>query len=102
MARIIFKVFFNIMKTLANGLLVIVNPLVSNVFPSFSNMITTFNSYVNTYFTGGLNYFFHILPPNTRKFLLLYLGILVSYYTITISLHAILKVYTIIKNIKIW
>ena len=62
MAKIIFKVFFGIMKTIANGILAIINPLVANVFPSFTNMIATFNGYVNTYIGGGLNYFFHILP----------------------------------------
>lgn len=102
MAKIIFKVFFGIMKTIANGLLVLINPLVANLFPNFSTMVYNFNLYINTYFTSALNYFFHILPPNARSLVLLYLTILVSYYTISITLHGILKVYTIIKNIKIW
>lgn len=102
MAKIIFKVFFAIIKTVANGILALVNPIVANVFPSFSSMVAQFNSYVDTYFTSGLNYFFHILPPNARNLIILYLTILLSYYTITITVHAILKVYTIIKNIKIW
>lgn len=102
MASAIFTVFFNIIKTLANVVLAPINLLVVNLFPSFSGLISTFNNALNLYVGNTLNYFFYILPPNARTFVLLYVGLLVSFYTISITTHAILKVYTLIKNIKIW
>ena len=102
MAKAIFNVLFKVIKTIANLLLTPINLIVSNLFPDFANLVNTFNTALNTFVTGTLNYFFHILPPNCRAFILLYFTVMVSYYTISISIHAILKVYTIIKNIKIW
>ena len=88
MAKAIFNVFFKIINGVASVLLFPVNKL--------------FNTVVNNYIGDGVAYFFTILPPNTRSVVLIYLALLVSYYTVSISLHAILKVYTIIKNIKFW
>lgn len=102
MAKAIFNVFFKIINGVVSVLLFPVNKLVATAFPDFSNMITTFNTVVNNYIGDGVAYFFTILPPNTRSVVLIYLALLVSYYTVSISLHAILKVYTIIKNIKFW
>lgn len=102
MAKIIFKVLFNIMKTLAQGLLLPINAIVANAFPSFSELISTFNYVLNNYLGRGLSYFFNILPVHTRHLILLYLTILITYYTISFTVHAILKVFTILKNIKVW
>lgn len=102
MGKAIFKVFFSIINGIVSVILSPVNTLVSGVFPDFSNMVNTFNSVVNTYIGGGVTWFFAILPPGTRSVVLIYLSFLVGYYTVSISLHAILKVYTIIKNIKFW
>lgn len=102
MAKAIFNVFFKIINALLAVILAPVNLLVKNAFPDFSNMISTFNNFLNTYIGGSLSWFFSILPPNTRSIVLIYLALLVAYYSISISLHAILKVYTVIKNIKFW
>lgn len=102
MAKAIFSVLFKIIKGLANTVLAPINLAVATLFPDFSNLVGTFNTAVSTFFTGSLNYFFHILPPNCRAFVLLYLTLMVAFYTFSITAHAILKVYTIIKNIKIW
>lgn len=102
MAKALFSVFFKVIKGIATVILTPINALVSNLFPDFSNLIATFNTAVGTFLTGSLNYFFHILPPNCRTFVLLWLTLLIAFYTFSITAHAILKVYTIIKNIKIW
>lgn len=102
MARAIFKVFFGIIETLVNVVLAPINLLIAGLFPSFSGLINNFNYVLNNYIGNGIRYFFSILPPTTRSMVLLYLSIMVSYYTITISVHAILKLYTVIKNIKFW
>lgn len=102
MGRAIFNVFFKIISSIVSLVLYPVNQLISGIFPDFSNMISTFNYVLDNYLGDGLAYFFNILPPTCRGIVLLYLGLLVSYYTVSISLHAILKVYTVIKNIKFW
>lgn len=102
MARILFKVFFGIITTLTNVILTPVNLLVSGLFPDLSNIIARFTYACNTYLGGGLTWFYTIIPTNARNLITIYVTILISYYTISISVHAILKVYTIIKNVKIW
>lgn len=102
MARAIFKVFFSIMKAVANIFLAPVNLLVANFLPDLTQMISKFNLAVNYYLGGGLSYFAHILPPTTRNVIVIYLMVLVGYYTISAAVHIVLKVITIIKNIKIW
>lgn len=102
MAKAIFGALFKIIKGVANIVLLPINALVSNLLPDLSALISTFNTAVTTFFTGGLNYFFHILPPHCRTFVLLWLTLLIAFYTFSITAHFILKVYTIIKNIKIW
>lgn len=102
LGKAIFKVLLKFIKSIANIILAPINLLVVNLFPSFSNLVSTFNSAVSQFVGNGLGWFSHILPPNTRGFILVYLGILVSYYTITITIHIILKVIQVIKAIKIW
>lgn len=102
MAKAIFKVLFLVIKAIANVFLAPVNLIVSNVFPDFTTMIARFNVGVSTYVGSGLAYFGNLLPPYTKEFVLLYLTILIVYYTISISVHLIMKVIYIIKAIKIW
>lgn len=102
MAKAIFTVFFKIIKGLVNVILAPINLIVANLFPSFSTLISTFNSGVNTFLGNGLSFFLHILPPSCRTLILLWLTFLISYYSISLSIHAILKVYKLIKQIKIW
>lgn len=102
MFKILFDVLFSVISGIANVILAPINLLVAGLIPDTAKLINTFNTAVNTFIGDGLNYFFSMLPPNCRFFVLLYLTFLVAYYTISISVHAILKVYKIIQNIKIW
>ena len=102
MAKAIFNVFFKIIKSVVNIFLAPINLLVVNLFPDLSNLISTFNAGVEKLLGSGLGFFAHFLPPTTRVIILLWLGVLVSYYTITYSVHLILKVIHIIKKLKIW
>lgn len=102
MAKAIFSVFFKIIKGIVSVLLSPVNLLVTNLFPDFTNLINTFNNAVTTYIGAPLGYFFNILPPNCRTAIILYLSILITYYTTSLTIHAILKIYKLIKNIKFW
>lgn len=102
MARAIFKVFFSIITSLVSIVLAPINILASSVLPDLTLIINKFNYALNTYFGRGLTWFFSILPSGVRSVVIIYLVILVSYYTITISIHGILKVYHIIQRIKFW
>ena len=102
MAKAIFKVLFSIIKKIVEIFLIPVNLLIVNLFPDLSSIISTFNSAINQLIGGTLGYFATILPPITKNIILLWLGILISYYTIIFSFHLIMKVIAIIKAIKIW
>lgn len=102
MGKAIFKVLLKFIKGVADLILQPINLLVVNLVPDLSNLISTFNSAVNQIIGGNLAFFAHLLPPTTRGLIAFYLGFLITYYTIVISAHAILKVINIIKAIKIW
>lgn len=102
MFKALFKVLLKLIKSIVDIILTPINLLISSLFPSFSSMISTFNSAVSNYVGSGLAWFSHLLPPGVRSLIILYLGFLIAYYTITISVHAIIKVIHVIKAIKIW
>ena len=89
-------------KSIADLILSPINVLVVNLVPDLSAKISAFNSALNNVIGPTLGYFSHLLPPYTRTLIIFYLGFLITYYTIVISVHAILKVIEIIKAIKIW
>lgn len=102
MAKVLFNVFFNIIKSIINVVLTPINLIVSNFFPNLATIINSFNGALKIYLGGGLSYFFNLIPPTSRTLILLYLSILLAYYTAIFSYHLILKVFQIIKKIKIW
>lgn len=102
MFKALFNVLFGVIVGIVNIILTPINLLVSGLIPDVSQMIATFNAGVTMFFNSSLNYFFSILPPNCRTFIIIYLLFLISYYTISFSVHAIVKVYKIIKAVKIW
>lgn len=102
MIKLFFQLFLKLIKSIVNILLLPVNALITNLFPSFSTMISSFNNAVTTVIGGGLGWFSHLLPPVCKSMIVLYLGILIAYYSIAFSVHLILKVIHIIKEVKIW
>lgn len=102
MAKAFFNVFLKLITNICNIVLHPINLLLTNFFPDFSNVINTFNETLTLIGGNALDYIVHLIPPTTLSVIQIYLTIVVSYYTISISIHVILKVWTIIKNIKIW
>lgn len=102
MAKAIFSVFLKFIKSIVNIFLTPINALVVGLFPDLSNLLSSFNAFVEQFIGVNLAFFSHMLPPNTRTMILFYLGLLISYYTISITAHGIYKIITIIKQIKIW
>ena len=102
MAKALFNVFFNIIKSITNVVLSPINLIVANFFPNLTTILNSFNSALKIYLGGGLSYFFNLIPPTSRTLILLYLSILLAYYSGIFAYHLILKVFQIIKRIKIW
>lgn len=102
MFKALFNVLFGVITGIVNIVLTPINALVSTLLPDVSDMVGTFNIVLDNYIGDGVTYFFSILPPNCRAFIIVYLTFMISYYTISISVHGFIKVYAIIKNIKIW
>lgn len=100
--QVLFTLLFKFIVSIANFFLIPVNAIINNVFPDFSNMISTFNYILNRYLGNGISWFFHILPPRTQVFVLLYVDCLVIFYVVSLAIHGVIKVIEIIKNIKIW
>lgn len=102
MGSALFNVLFKIIGTIVGIFTAPINLILINFFPDFTTVIANFNNAVTTLIGGGLGFFSEILPPITRATILFYLGVVISYYVIAVNLHLILKVITIIKNLKIW
>lgn len=102
MARAIFKVFYTIIVALTGVIVAPINALVVNLFPDISSIVGYVNYVLQNYVANGFIWFFSMIPSTARTLVILYLTILVGYYTISISVHAILKAYQIIKKIKFW
>ena len=81
MAKAIFKVLLKLIKGVVNIILAPINLLVVNMFPDLSSLLSSFNTIVSNVIGSGLSWFAHLLPPNTKTFILLYLSILIIYYT---------------------
>lgn len=102
MAKAIFNVFFGVIKSIISIILTPINLLVANLFPSLATIINSFNSAITLYLGGGLSWFFNLIPPTSRTLILLWVSIMLGYYTFIFSYHAILLIIHIIKRIKIW
>lgn len=102
MAKAIFSVLLKFIKSVTDIILAPINLLIVGLIPDLNTVISTFNNAVERVLGTNLAFFAHLLPPTTRTMILFYLGFLVTYYSIVIGVHAILKVINIIRRIKIW
>lgn len=105
MANAIFKVLLTFVANVVGVFLAPIDLLVANAFPHL-NHITTFWSAnfqaLTSYLTHGVGYVINLLPEDTARAVWVYLSVVVATYTITISIHLIIKLLIIIKNIKFW
>ena len=102
MGSALFNVLFKIIGTIVGVFTAPINLLLISFFPDFATIISQFNQSVTVLLGGGLAWFSQLIPPISRSVILLYLGLLISYHILALNVHLILKVITIIKNIKIW
>lgn len=102
MAKAIFNVLFKIIKVVLDVGLSPVNLLVANLFPDFAILLSTFNNNVSRYVGGMLGYFSYMIPSTTKSLIVLYLTFLISYYSISYAVYAVIKIFKIIQRIKFW
>lgn len=102
MIKSILNGILNFCQAIINIVLTPVNLLFDNLFPDMSAAISTFNSFVQNYFGSSLAYFFSILPPIFRNLLVIWFTFVISYYGIIYTYIGIMKIWNIIKKIKIW
>lgn len=102
MAKAIFSVFLKFIKSIVNIFLAPINALVVGLFPDLATLLSSFNNAVSQILGTNIAFFAHLIPPSTRNFIIVYLTILISWYTVTISVHAVLKVVNIMRRLKIW
>lgn len=105
MAKAIFKALLTLIANIVSIFMSPINTLVSTAFPDLTYNVGLFRTYVGYLVQDCINYFnwfLYIFPQSIRNLIVLYLSILVIKYTVTLSVHLIVKVITIIKAIKIW
>lgn len=101
-------IFSGLLKFIGNLIGVATFPIdtiLSTAFPNFSNNISNFNTMLDTLVfrcSRAVGNIFGILPPNTKNSIILYLSILIIIFTVSLAIHAIIKIFEIIKAIKIW
>lgn len=102
MAKLIFSVFFGIISSVTNIVLTPINAIVVGLFPNLSGILTTFNNAILIFASSPIGFFAYLLPPTTRSLVLLWLTLLIAYYSVLFTIHVVLKVFRIIKTIKFW
>lgn len=102
MIKAILNGILKVISKILNVFLLPINALFENLFPDMTSAIETFNDFVSTYLGNNLSYFFSIFPPIFRSILLLWFTFLVSYFSVKVTYHAAIKVWSIIQKVKFW
>lgn len=102
MIKAILKGLLRALMGLADVLLAPITALFTAFFPNFAEAITRFNFIVDNYLIDGISYFTSLIPPISRNLLVIYFGILISWYTLWFTYTSYLKVYAVLQKIKFW
>lgn len=101
MAKAIFNVLFEVISGIAAVILLPINTAINVFMPDVSRIINTLTTAINVLISNGLNWGFNILPPNAQQFLMFYLAFLVSFYTISYTIHGIVWLIKVIKKLPL-
>lgn len=105
MAQALLKVILSFIASIVGIILAPIDLLVSNAFPNLNTVVNGFESSlgsISNAISDIVGFVLHLLPYACRSALNYYFLTLVACYTITISIHLIVKVIRIIQNIKFW
>ena len=101
MAKALFNVLFNVFVALLNLILLPINSVLESFFPNVTEILTTLTTGINLFLGNGIAYFTNMLPPLTQRFILVYLGFLVTFYTLSFTIHAIIWAINVIKKLPL-
>lgn len=101
MAKTIFKVFMNLLLSIASIITAPVNAIIRNDFPSFSTQLQNFSTLLSNFVGSKLTYFIYIIPGNILTYITWIIDSLIILFTISIAAHTIIKVISLIKNVKV-
>lgn len=93
---------FSLIGFIVDFVLFPINSLISMIFPNFSNAIQTFSEGLVSFVSFPISYFAYHIPPLTKSIILLYLAIMLGYYTILWTYRGIILIPTVINKIKFW
>lgn len=105
MANAIFKALLTFIANVIGVFLAPIDLIVVNAFPRLNQIVSGWTSSfqaLSSYMAHSIGYVINLLPTTTARAVWLYLGVVLATYTITISIHLIVKLLIIIKNIKFW
>ena len=105
MAKVFLKVLLSFIATFVNTILAPVDLVVSVLFPNLSvweNYFTSTYAQIESLVDPYVGYFLSLIGPSTSNVIALWFDVALIYYTTTITLHLIFKIFKIIQNIKIW
>lgn len=105
MATAIFKVLLKFIASLVGLILTPIDLVISALFPSVNDYISTLIALLANVFSRITPYIYwitHLIPPATFASIQAFIYVSIAIYTATISIHAIIKIFKIIQNIKIW
>lgn len=92
----------NFITTIVNALLIPINSLFETLLPDLSTLISNFSSFLVLIATGPFALLFNLFPPTCKSLLLLWLTILIAYYSIIWVYRGIILIPKIVNKIKFW
>lgn len=102
MGKALLKVLLKFIVTIANIFLAPIDALITNVIPDLSTAINYLNNIIDTYIVAGIDWFIYMFPTPVINAIALFLSIYISFYLVSYTIHGILAIIKVIKNIKIW
>lgn len=98
----ILDLILSFIGTICSIVLFPINAIISFFFPNFSTLIESVSTGITRLATAPIGYFAYHIPPLTRSVLLVYLAIMVAYYSFIWTYRGIILIPTVIKKIKFW
>lgn len=105
MAQALLKVILSFIASIVGIILAPIDLIVANAFPNLNAVIQGFEGNlgsISNAISDIVGFILNLFPYPCRIALNYYFLTLVACYTITISIHLIVKVIRIIQNIKFW
>ena len=92
----------SILAILLNIIITPIDALFKSIFPDFSNALVSFNNGISLLASAPIGFIMYHIPPITRTIILLYITIMIGYYSIIWVYRAIIVIPKVLNVIKFW